>query len=1146
MLTENFDLTGIDSYSLRHLGHHLCAAGRADELHRLLALEHQVGSSRLVNFWFAAHDYAGSLTGYLDDIDLAWADCARATDEALSVGQIAVSFGLEIRYMLMAGAVASRANSITADLLGMTVSAGLWSPERALDHVHRLTSASERLKAFNVLRPLLPLDQQDALNAEALEAATSIRDGERGEALAALAAHLPADLLDRAVAVADSISDEASRAQALTGLAPYVAAEQRKDVLTRALAAAAITKGAGPLISSSAQRATALAALAAHLPADLLDRAVAVADSISDEASRARALTGLAPYVAAEQRKDVLIRALAAAAAIFRWSVSLEPTGGPERATALTDLAPHLPGDLLDLALSSAIATRNEGSRADALIGLAPYLPDVLLARTLTVAADFDADRITQVLAGLVPHLPVSLRPLAIAVARTIDNDFSRGRALLTLIPHLPEDLLAEAAYSAHLGSASPADEYQVQELLKRVPHLRTGLYDRAIERAAAITDADRRAEYLAHLAPYAPIDQRSAVLSQALSAVDASIGRGFLSSQMPQLLAVLVPQLPADLLAHALDMMTAISVESSRGEGLAVLAPYLRGELIDRALSAATAIHDDKTRAQALTLIAPYAPAGQRLDVLARAVAAASATQDARHRVGALSRLATYTCPEQEHAILSYAVNAAGSIGDDASRRAALTELAPRLPADLIARAMDIAIAITSESDLASALAGLAPYLPADLLPAALTRISEIPAPWIRLDALPAFVPYLPADQRAIVLAEMSALGAALPSVMDVNVFDVDRIRVTALYRVAPYLPAEDLDRAVAAAGDLADPNPRAWALTALAPWMPADRQKTVLAQAVAAVAEISDRDAHIHALTKLAPHLPLDLLPRAVAGVSGISIPEHRLQALVALAPQLTAKLLSQVVTGVISVADQSSRATALAGLAPYLPAGLLGNALTSATAMTNENAKATALAGLIPHLTTDQRPVALSQALAAAKAADPAGRAAACTALAPYLPADKQQLMLGEALTAAAATEDRTRAQALSRLAPHLSGDLLTRAIAAAATITDEWERAKALNSLVPQADATQLARAIDACPESRTRLLATTISARTRSGHSRESRTACVGLIRAGMTGADRHETLTFIGSAAPTIADIGGTIAADDCVKAIDAVYRWWD
>jgi hypothetical protein len=1145
MLTENIDSTRIDAYYLRHLGHHLCAAGKADELHRLLALEHHVGSSRVVNYWFTAHDYAGSLTGYLDDIDLARTECARTTDEALGADQTAVSFGMEIRYMLMAGAVASRANSITADVLGMTVSTGLWSPERALDHVHSLTSASERLKALNVLRPLLPLDQQDALNAEALDAATNIGDGQRGEALATLAAALPADLLDQAVAVADSISDAASRARALTGLAPHVAAERRKDVLTRALAAAADTKGSGPLISSSAQRATALVALAAQLPVDLLDRAVAVADSISDAASRARALTGLAPHVAAERRKDVLTRALAAAAAIFRWSVSLEPTGGPERATALTDLAPHLPDDLLDIALSSAIATHHEASRVDALIGLAPYLPDVLLTRMLTIAADFDADDVRRVLASVAPHLPVSLRPLAIEVAKTLKNDFTRGRALLALISLLPESLLAEAAHGAFLGGASEAEKYQEQELLKRLPHLRTGLYEQAMERAAAIVDADPRADYLARLAPYAPIDQRSTVLSQALAAVGASLGRGILSSAMPQILAVLGPQLPADLLVHALDMMTAISAESLRGEGLAVLAPYLHGDLIDRALSAAVAIHDDDARTRTLTLIAPYAPASQRLDAVARIVAAASGQQDAWHRVNALSGLATYTRPEQEHAIAADAVTAAGSIGDNASRSAALIELAPRLPADLIARVMDLATAITSESDRASALAGLAPYLPAELLPAAIARISEITAPWIRLEALPAFVPYLPADQRATVLAEMSTLSAALPSVMSPDIFDVDRIRLTPMYRAAPYLPAEDRDWVVGAAGDLADPNPRAWALTRLAPWMPADRQKTVLAQATAAVAEISERDAHIHALTELVPHLPLDLLPRAVTGVSGISIPGHRLQALVALAPQLTPTLLSQVVIVVLSVADQRSRATALAALAPYLPVGLLDDALTSVTAMTDENAKATALAGLIPHLTIDQRPAALTQALAAAKAARPAGRAAACTALALYLPADKQQLMLGEALTATAATDEQTRAQALSRLAPHLSGDLLSRAIAIATTITAEWERATALNSLVPQADAAQLARTIDASPESRVRLLTTAISARTRSGHTRESRTACAGLMRAGMTGADRRETLTFIGSAAPAIASIGGTAAANDCVQAIDAVYRWW-
>ena len=686
MLTENFDVTGIDGYSLRHLGHHLCVAGRAGELHRLLALEQQVAGDQASNFWFAAHDYAGSLTSYLDDIDRAWADCARATDEALSTGEVAVSFGLEIRYVLMAGAVATRANNITTDLLGMAVSAGLWSPQRALDHAHRLTSASERLRAFNTLRTLLPRGQQDGLNAEALETASGIRDGQRGEALAGLAPHLAADLLERAVSVADSITDEASRARALTGLAPYVAIEQRKDVLARALAAAAaITRGPGPLISGSAQRATALTDLAPHLAADLLERAVSVADSITDEASRARALTGLAPYVAVEQRKDVLIRALAAAAAISRWSVSLDPTGGPERATALADLAPHLTGDLLDLALSSAVAIGKDDSRADALTGLAPYLSEALLARALTVVPDFDSWRQPRVLAALTEHLPVSLRPRAIAVARAIRDDLSRREALQALIPYLPEDLRAQATDNGGLSQTNSHDEYRVPDLLNLAPHPPADRYREAIEAADAIKDNDDRAETLARLAPYAPTDWRAAVLGRAVSAVEASVG-AFWSYRIPQVLAVLGPQLPIDLLARALDTMTAIQLETSRGEGLAALVPYLRGDLIVRALSAAAEIHDDQARAQALTRMAPYAPAERRLDVLAQAVAAASATEDAWHRASAVSRLAPYARQEQQHAILAYAVSAVSGISDDTSRSRALTELAPRLPADLIA----------------------------------------------------------------------------------------------------------------------------------------------------------------------------------------------------------------------------------------------------------------------------------------------------------------------------------------------------------------------------------------------------------------------------------------------------------------------------
>jgi hypothetical protein len=1136
MLTENIDLTGIDGYSLRHLGHHLCLAGRAAELHKLLALEQSAAGSRAVNIWFAAHEQAADIQSYLSDLSLALADAAASTDRHLADHRSPEALGQEIRYLLIAGTIASRASNITADLLGMTVSAGLWSPGRALDHARLLTSASDRIQAFNILRPLLTPELLDGLNAEALDAAACIHDDQRGAALAILAPHLPADLLDRAVAVADAISDEASRAQALTGLAPHVAAEQRHAVLTRALTAAtAVARRAGPLISGDARRATALADLAPHLPADLLDRAVAVADAISDEASRAQALTGLAPHVAAEQRHAVLTRALAAASGVDHPTVSLVRGGGPERAKALTDLAPHLPDELLNQALSSALTIGDEPSRAEALTGLARYLPNALLARALAAVSDFTSSQpqLAQVLAALAPHLPARLRADAIALADAIDNDVYRGQALLALAPYLSEDLLAQAAASTGLNG-SP------QGLVGLAPHLPTDLYAQAVTVAASIELAFDRADTLTHLAPYAPTALRSAVLSQAVAAVGACAG-GAYHYRLPSVVAVLAPQLPANLLAQVTDTTAAIRPEELRAESLAALAPHLPANLLDRALSAATAIEDDNVRGRALASLAPYVPARQRLDVVAQAVAAASATADAAYSASALGGLAPYAHPQQQHAILAGAVTAVEAIRDSASRAAVLTELAPQLPADLLARALDIAAAINSDSDLARALAGLAPHLPADLLLQAVTIAMEAPMrPWEKLTALASFVPHLSADHRTAVLAEIPALTAALPRVIN------DSFRVTALTAMAPYLHAEALTRAASAVSDITDARSRARALTALTSHMPADQRKAVLGKALSAVAEIADGRAHISALAELAPHLPADLLPRAINGINAIKWPPSQIEALVSLTPYLPANLLSQLVTAVIAVADETWRAAALADLAPQLSAELIDRALAAATAMNKEDAKATALAGLMPYLTAEHQPDALNQALAAAHTAGPAARAAAFIAVATHVPGDMRQFLLGEALTASVLIQDgTTRANILAKLAPHLSAELLTRAIATAATITDEW-RTAALARLVPYADSTQLAQAIDARPESRNYLLKTAIIAKISNGLPNDAWTNCVDLIRAGMTGANRHEALAAIESAAQVIAGIGGTTAINDCAQAADAVNRWWN
>ena len=119
-------------YPLRQLASHLCAAGRAGDLHALLAAEYPAGGGRAVNAWFAAHEHANTVIGYLADLALARADSAADTDRCLSSGRPAPSLGMEIRYALLAASVASLANKVPTELLGQLIRAGVWSSAAAL------------------------------------------------------------------------------------------------------------------------------------------------------------------------------------------------------------------------------------------------------------------------------------------------------------------------------------------------------------------------------------------------------------------------------------------------------------------------------------------------------------------------------------------------------------------------------------------------------------------------------------------------------------------------------------------------------------------------------------------------------------------------------------------------------------------------------------------------------------------------------------------------------------------------------------------------------------------------------------------------------------------------------------------------------
>ncbi|MBO9391259.1 MAG: hypothetical protein J7482_21465 [Roseiflexus sp.] len=159
-----------------------------------------------------------------------------------------------------------------------------------------------------------------------------------------------------------------SAAAALEHIALMPDSWRRRDSLQALLAAGIALPWARALevarvIADDAARATALAALAPHLPPHLLTDALAVARAITYEWYRAEALAALAPHLP----PHLLAEALAAARAI---------EDGWQRAKALAALAPHLASyPTLDDQFAPTLRVLAQRRRKELLSDLRALLP---------------------------------------------------------------------------------------------------------------------------------------------------------------------------------------------------------------------------------------------------------------------------------------------------------------------------------------------------------------------------------------------------------------------------------------------------------------------------------------------------------------------------------------------------------------------------------------------------------------------------------------------------------------------------------------------------------------------------------------------------------------------------------------------------
>ena len=116
----------------------------------------------------------------------------------------------------------------------------------------------------------------------------------------------------------------------------------------------------------------------------------------------------------------------------------------------MVDLIDLLPTELMEQALANALESarniENENAQARALNQIGGYLPDKLLYVALDIALEIsNPNQRMNAIIGLMPRLADNKRlkkaqSELLVCAKSIRLDFKQARALVTILPHLPQD----------------------------------------------------------------------------------------------------------------------------------------------------------------------------------------------------------------------------------------------------------------------------------------------------------------------------------------------------------------------------------------------------------------------------------------------------------------------------------------------------------------------------------------------------------------------------------------------------------------------------------------------------------------------------------------------------------------------------------
>lgn len=555
--------------------------------------------------------------------------CERVREIQNEAGYVAaiekLSYGLaELGHMDKALTIVGLIESQREQVLVKTHLAPFFPPTRIPALLEQFADDEDPDQRFQGLANLAPHLNDPATLEQALRIGQSIGDGScRARILAALAPHLPESMIETIFNEVLAIRSEKHRAAAIGDLAPTLS----EALLRRALEAARAIEwgtyrwvalsGLAPYLPAALKRslfdgvrtigneqarATALIKLAPALTTSgtLLRDALEAARAIEREKDRSRALAGLVPSLsdqllqralnATRQLKQPACRAevlkvLAPRMAQYGyWRQAFDAAWGIEksddRAITLVHLAPYIPQMLLKEVLGAVRTIEAMDVRARALAGVLPYLSpeeqpystrDILntaLAAKWQGAASPSA---------IVPALPTEGdRERAFISVQMIDSPEERVRALVELVPYLPEPQQSEVLRGAVLSTRMIWGHYRAETLADIAPRVPSALLPELLSDAQSLERAEWRAIALLGMIPLLPKPLSAEIFHEPLAAVRAIWSPG----ERVRALVHLAPHLPQveqhEVLAEALETAREIEPAGERASALDIVVFHL------------------------------------------------------------------------------------------------------------------------------------------------------------------------------------------------------------------------------------------------------------------------------------------------------------------------------------------------------------------------------------------------------------------------------------------------------------------------------------------------------------------------------------------------------------------------------------------